>query len=221
MSLRPITTLALFAALACPLVFAGDDAQPEKPNAGKGEAKGKGAKAPVRDAVLLKYALQHSADINLTDDQKEKLTKLKATIDDQQEKLKTDPEISSLREQMKEARKNDDKEKAREIAKQIKDLSETKGGDTLQNALKEAEGILTAEQTAKLRDLQKQEREKRQADHAEKKASAKENPAAPATPAPAANDKPADAPKTAEAPKTDAPKPDAAPADKGDNGMGK
>ena len=226
MRVWPVTTLALLTLLSCTSYAADDAPKPDapkpdttKPDTGKDKEKaGKGGKhAPGGDiAAIYKLALQHAAEINLTDEQKEKLLKLKAVVDEQNEKLKNDPELTALHAQMKEARKNDDKDKAKELNKQIRELTDKKSGDALQTALKDAEGVLTAEQTAKIKDIQKQEREKKTADKTEK-AAAKDNAAAPATPpatekAPEA--KPAEAPKTAEAPKPADPAP-------ADNGMQK
>ncbi len=222
MRLWPVTTLTLLTLVACSSTYAADEAEkPDapKPDTTKAESKadkkeGKGKKAGGTDAALFKLALSKSAEINLTDEQKEKLLKLKAVVDEQNEKLKNDPELASLHAQMKDARKNDDKDKAKELNKQIRELTDKKSGDALQTALKDADGVLTAEQTAKLKDIQKQEREKKMAERADK---GKENAAAPATPPPAekaADAKPAEAPKTAEAPKPAEPAP-------ADNNMGK
>jgi len=224
MRLWPVTTLTLLTLAACSSTYAADEAEkPDapKPDAPKAETKAekkeakeaKGKKAGGADAALFKLALAKAAEINLTDEQKEKLLKLKAVVDEQNEKLKNDPELASLHAQMKEARKNDDKDKAKELNRQIRELTDKKSGDALQTALKDAEGVLTTEQTAKLKDMQKQDREKKMADRAEKG-----NAAAPATPPPAEKaaeaTKPAEAPKTAEAPKPAEPAP-------ADNGMGK
>ena len=113
MRVWPVPTLALLSVLAYTSSYAADDApKPDapKPDTTKPAEKEKGGKekgkhAPGGEiALTYKLALQHAAEINLTDEQKEKLLKLKAVVDEQNEKLKSDPELTSLHAQMKEGR---------------------------------------------------------------------------------------------------------------------
>jgi hypothetical protein len=207
MSVRFFATVTLLASLGAVQTFAADDAPTEKPDApkadgdktaDKAEKKGKGNKnaGGGHIANLFKLALQHATDINLTADQKEKLAKVKTDLDAQEAKLKEDPELSSLYAQIKDARKSDDREKAKQLQKQVRDTLEKKGGDPALAATKEAESILTADQIAKIKDIQKEERDKKVAAKSEKPSPPNKDTAAtpakdPEKPAPAES-----APKT-------------------------
>ena len=220
MSVRCVATLTLLGTLSAAHTFAADDAPTEKPDAAKAddkaEKKGKAGKnaGGGHIANLFKLALQHAGEINLTADQKDKLAKIKTDLDTQEAKLKEDPELVSLYAQVKDARKSDDREKAKQLQKQIRETLDKKGGDPAVGAAKEAESVLTAEQIAKIKEIQKEDKEKKAAAKsvkAEKSApAAKETAAAPAT----------DPEKSATAPET-ADKKDTPPAAEGGMEMGK
>jgi len=158
-----------------------------------GEAKG-----PQKQEVqLFKLALEHAADLNLSDDQKEKLIKLRDTASAEFEKLKNDPDLKALLAQVRSARKDGDQQKAKQLRKQLRDELEKKGGDPLLKALEDAKGTLSSDQLAKLKEFQ--------VTPGKKKAATKE-----ATPekAPAVAERPADRTSSSEPKKETAAKPE-------------
>jgi Spy/CpxP family protein refolding chaperone len=159
-----VRMLATLSVLAC-LSLAGqscagqDDAPPApdapKPEAGAKEKKGKGGGHAAGLGGIFKAIADHAADLNLTDEQKDKLQKLKSDTEAAAEKIKGDTEIANIQAQIKEARQAGDKDKTKALHKELRDAMDKKGGDPLLAATKSAEAILTPEQQAKLKDFQK------------------------------------------------------------------
>lgn len=116
-----------------------------------GEAKGMQKRQEVQ---FFKLALEHAADLNLSDDQKEKLTKLRDSALTEFEKLKDDPDMKALFAQARDARKSGDQKTVKQLYKQLHDELEKKGGDPLAKAVEDGKAMLTADQLAKLKEFQ-------------------------------------------------------------------
>ena len=155
-------------------------ADPVKPGDNAGGKEKKKGHAGAGTGVL-KPIFDHAADLNLTDEQKTKLDKIKSDLDAAEEKVKSDPEVVSLQSQIKEAKAANDKDKMKTLHKELKDLIEKKGGDPSAAALKDADAVLTPDQLAKLKEIEKEAH----AAKGEKKAAKKgDDPTKPADKAP-------------------------------------
>jgi hypothetical protein len=114
------------------------------------------AKMPQKKQELqfFKLVIDHAAELNLTDDQKQKLLKLRDAATADFDKLKDDADLKALLAQAREARKSGDQQKAKELHKQLRDEIEKKGGDPLAKAVRDGEAQLTADQLTKLKEIQ-------------------------------------------------------------------
>ena len=125
---------------------------------GHGQATGGGGLGgmlPPPPAVMLKLILDHAADLNLTDEQKQKLAAIQKALPAQPDKPPApDAEMKELMKKMRDAIKAGDKEEAAKIREQIAEkLKQLNPEGT--KAMDAIKAVLTADQVAKLKELWK------------------------------------------------------------------
>jgi len=125
---------------------------------GHGQAQGGGGLGgllPPPPGVMLKMILDHAADLNLTDEQKQKLAEIQKKLPAQPDKPPApDAELKELMKKMRDAIKAGDKEEAARIREQIADkLKQLNPEGT--KAMDAIKAVLTADQLAKLKELWK------------------------------------------------------------------
>lgn len=131
---------ATFCVLAVPGLLAGD----------KGDRKE--FKGPGQDFEFIK---KHEKELNLTSEQKKKISELEKKSEKLRDKMKSDPDTRKLFMEVKEARSAGDEARLEKLHGKIKEMMEKQnGGETM---LGELRNILAPQQLIKLKELRESE----------------------------------------------------------------